>query len=145
MHSTRIFAFLRARRAHCAYRRVAPSALLNGAPSARWSYPEKNLPLAVFHSSLASARRLALCAPEGRIAPIGASNPESHISSRIERLIPHNSAPSARNGTPSAFQCFEVSRSRAKVFVYVVLINRARICCWDGLRLGETSTSNDAD
>ena len=86
--------FLRARRAHCAYRRVAPSALLNGAPSARWSYPEKNLPLAVFHSSLASARRLALCAPEGRIAPIGASNRRRVLNrrrvilSRDDDLIP---------------------------------------------------------
>ena len=79
----------RARRAHCAYRRVAPSALLNGAPSARWSYPVKNLPLAVFHSSLASAGRLALCAPEGRIAPIGASYPESVVSSRIDDHIPN--------------------------------------------------------
>ena len=30
--------------------------------------------MAAFDFPLASARRLALCAPEGRIAPIGASN-----------------------------------------------------------------------
>ena len=53
MHYTTILVFARLS-AHCAYRRVAPSALLNGAPSARWFYPEKNIPLAVFHSSLAS-------------------------------------------------------------------------------------------
>ena len=38
--------------------------------------------LAVFHSALASARRLVLCVPEGRIAPIGASNRRRVLNAR---------------------------------------------------------------
>ena len=38
--------------------------------------------LAVFHSSLAYFRRLVLCVPEGRIAPIGASNRRRVLNAR---------------------------------------------------------------
>ena len=53
--------------------------------------------LAVFDSILASAKRLALCAPEGRIALIGASNRRRVLNrrrvilSRNDKLIPKRS------------------------------------------------------
>ena len=54
--------------------------------------------LAVSDSSLASAGRLALCAPEGRIAPIGASRLRRSLTARLRRdgLIPKKSAEGGR-------------------------------------------------
>ena len=46
----------------------------------------------MFDSTLASARRLALCAPEGRIAPIGASNRRRVVLSRNDHLIPNSTS-----------------------------------------------------
>ena len=66
---------------------------LNGAY--RRVYSETLSLLAVFDSDLASARRLAFCAPEGRIALIGASNRRRVVLSRndvsimIQNLIPY--------------------------------------------------------